>query len=418
MRRLALLSTLIPVLLGTQSVQAASWLDNRFRVDPTIKQVAFVVERETENQNVVLVRPDGEKYYPWRHPDNVAWHEEPGRDIITIENPMPGPWQAVGRVSDKNQVKVLSNLKLDVAPLPERLYQSESYKFTARLTQDGELLTDRDFLDSVKMSVNFYEYVDEPETQSEDALPTPLSLGEFADDGLKLDEAPGDGVFTVALPVHIQPGRYRVKITSGNGIFLRTHEQQVMVYPPPVLSTFIQARAQEGAHQLVVTSEEGMIEPGSVSVHVEQEAPDGSVTVSQEQSQPETTNLNVAVPNLHQPGSYAWSGWLYATDTYKKRPLVFPLEKSHFAITSVLQLDKNLAEYRARQEEKARLEAEKQRLEEQLAARRQAWKMILAGNGVMVLMALVFVMLRKRRTKSVAAEPEAPKLEIPPDMKV
>ncbi|GAB6264372.1 TIGR03503 family protein [Photobacterium sp. R1] len=418
MRRLALLSTLIPALLGTQSVQAASWLDNRFRVDPTVKQVAFVVERETKNQNVVLVRPDGVKYYPWRHPDNVAWHEESGMDIITIENPMPGPWQAVGRVSQHNQVKVLSNLKLDVAPLPERLYQNESYKFTARLTQDGELLKERDFLDRVKMSVNFYEYVDQPETLAEDSLPTPLSLGEFADDGLGLDEAPGDGVFTVALPVDIQPGRYRVKITSGNGIFLRTYEQEVLVYPPPLLSAFIQARTAEESHQLVVTSDEGMIVPGSLSAHVEQEAPDGSVTVSQDQAEPEATSLEITVPNLQKPGSYAWSGWLYATDTFQQRPLVFPLQKSHFAITSVLQLDKNLEEFKARQEEKARLEEEKRRLEEQIAARSQVWKLILGGNGVIVLIAAVWVLLRRRRNKPAVPESDSTKLEIPPDMKV
>ncbi|MDO6708470.1 TIGR03503 family protein [Photobacterium sp. 1_MG-2023] len=418
MRRLALLSTLIPALLGAQSASAASWLDNRFRVDPTIKQVAFVVERETKNQNVVLVRPDGVKYYPWRHPDNVAWHEEAGMDIITIENPMPGPWQAVGKVSTKNQVKVLSNLKLDVATLPERFYQTETYKFTARLTQDDQLLTDRDFLDRVKMSVYFYEYVDDPEALAEDALPTPLKLGEFSDDGLELDEAPGDGVFTVALPIEIQPGRYRVKMTSGNGIFLRTYEQEVMVYPPPLLPSFIQARNTEENHTLVVTSDEGMIQPGSLSVHLDQEAPDGSVTVSQEQAAPDATRLEASVPNLLNPGSYAWSGWLYATDTYQQRALVFPMQKSHFAITSVLHLDKNLAEYRAQQEEKARLEEEKRRLEAQLAARSQTWNMILGGNAVIVLLAAVWVFLRRRRHRSAASEQDEPRLEIPPDMKV
>ncbi|MBF4376737.1 TIGR03503 family protein, partial [Vibrio anguillarum] len=54
-----------------------SLLDNRFRVDPTISQITFVVYREKSSQPVVLVRPDGKKYYAWQHSDNVRWYQEP-----------------------------------------------------------------------------------------------------------------------------------------------------------------------------------------------------------------------------------------------------------------------------------------------------------------------------------------------------
>lgn len=80
-----------------------SLLDNRFRVDPTISQITFVIYRENNSQPVVLVRPDGKKYYAWRKPDNVRWYEEPAMDIISIDNPMPGPWQAVGKVSPRQK---------------------------------------------------------------------------------------------------------------------------------------------------------------------------------------------------------------------------------------------------------------------------------------------------------------------------
>ncbi len=41
------------------SESAMSLLDNRFRVDPTIEQITFLVYREQSSQPVVLVRPDG-----------------------------------------------------------------------------------------------------------------------------------------------------------------------------------------------------------------------------------------------------------------------------------------------------------------------------------------------------------------------
>lgn len=49
-------------------------------------------------------------------------------DIISIENPMPGPWQAIGKITPENKVKILSNLTLSVDTLPKKLYQSETLK--------------------------------------------------------------------------------------------------------------------------------------------------------------------------------------------------------------------------------------------------------------------------------------------------
>ena len=49
------------------------------------------------------------------------------------------------------------------------------------------------------------------------------------------------------------PGKYTVKVSSSNGIFLRTVEQEVLVYPPPINASFIQGRGQEEAHQVVIS---------------------------------------------------------------------------------------------------------------------------------------------------------------------
>ncbi|WP_273857458.1 TIGR03503 family protein [Photobacterium sp. GSS17] len=400
MKRLSWLIGLLPVLSWASDDAAMSWLDNRFRVDPTIKQVSFVVKREQSSHSVVLVRPDGQKYYAWRHPDNVSWYEEPGMDIISIENPMPGPWQAVGKVTPTNQVKVLSDLQLQVATLPSRLYQSETLKFTARLTQNGQPLTMRDFLDRVKLSVVFYEYIENVESLPKESQPSPIPLGEFADDGLGFDEVPGDGVFTVALPVELQPGKYRVSLSSGNGIFLRTVEQEVLVYPPPLRASFIQGRGRHEYHQIVVDAEEGAIKPGSLAAHIEQVSFDGTRTISQQAALSDEVDLKVWLPNGKKPGRYTWSGWLYATDNFNNRELIFKLPESHFAVMAELQLDRNLESFREQQEAKAKQAEIAQMEAEREAARSKAWKMIAAANlGVIGLVALLVVLWRKWRAK-------------------
>ncbi|MGF1688249.1 TIGR03503 family protein [Photobacterium japonica] len=400
MKRLWWLVMLLPLWSWASSLSETSWLDNRFRVDPTVKQVSFVVKRDSQSNAVVIVRPDGHKYYAWRHPEHVAWYEEPGIDIISIENPMPGPWQAIGSITPTNKIVVLSDLTLSVDDLPDRVYQSETIKFTARLSHDGQPLTLRDFLDRVKLSVVFYEYVENVETLPKEALPVPISQGEFVDDGRQFDEFPGDGVFTVAMQVDLPPGKYRVRISSGNGIFLRTQEQVLLVYPPPLHANFIQGRGNNERHQVVVTAEDGAIKPGSLAAHITQVSADGSVTISQQASLPDEGSLKVWLPNGELPGRYTWSGWLYATDNFSDRELIFRLPESHFAVMAELQLDRNLAYFREQQAEKARL-AEIARLEvEQAAARSKAVKIIMALNlAVIVLVIGGVVLWRKRRVK-------------------
>ncbi|MGF1760594.1 TIGR03503 family protein [Photobacterium sagamiensis] len=405
LQRLLLLVMLLPVLSWAKESTAMSWLDNRFRVDPTVDQVSFMVQREKQSSAVVLVRPDGTKYYPWRHPENVSWYEEPEMDIISIENPMPGPWQAVGKITPNNQVKILSNLKLEIDDLPSRLYQSETLKFTARLKQDGNLLTLRDFLDRIKLTVVFYEYVENVELLPKDALPGPIKLGEFADDGLGLDEEPGDGIFTVALPVETLPGKYRVKITSSNGIFLRTVEQEVLVYPPPLTVSFIQGRDRNESHEVAVTAEEGTLVPGSFAAHIEQKDPEGHVTISQGHAQVDEDGLRVPIPHGKIPGRYSWSGWLYATDTLSERELIFKLPKNNFAVVAELQLDKNLEVFRSQQEAKAQAEEQRRKDEEQKAARSKAMKIVLGSNLAVILLVVIGVFLwRKRQVKKALAE--------------
>lgn len=404
-RLFLLLVMLLPALSWAQESTAMSWLDNRFRVDPTVDQVSFMVQRKKPSRAVVLVRPDGIKYYPWRHPENVSWYEAPEMDIISIENPMPGPWQAIGKITPNNQVKVLSNLKLDVDNLPSRLYQSETLKFTARLNQGGKLLTFRDFLDRIKLIVVFYEYVENVKLLPKEAQPAPIVLGEFADDGLGLDEKPGDGIFTVALPVEILPGKYRVKISSGNGIFLRTVEKEVLVYPPPMTVSFIQGRDRSEPHQLAVTAEDGTLVPGSFAAHIEQEDPEGQITISQGYAQADENGLRVPIPNREKPGRYSWSGWLYATDNLNERELIFKLPKSHFAVMAELQLDKNLEVFRSQQAAKARAKEQRHKDEEQEAARSNALKIMLGSNLVIILLVVIGVIVwRKRQVKKALAE--------------
>ncbi|EGQ7686142.1 TPA: TIGR03503 family protein [Vibrio parahaemolyticus] len=394
------------------SESAMSLLDNRFRVDPTIEQITFLVYREQSSQPVVLVRPDGKKYYAWGSYDNVRWYQEPSLDIISVDNPMPGPWQAVGKVTPKNNIRFISHLKLSTDVFPNRLYNGEALKFTARLTSDDKPLVLRDFLDRVNLRVTFTKFVENEDELIKEARPVPMIIGEFSDDGRGLDEQAGDGVFTVQLPIEVEPGKYRARITSGNGVFLRAQEQVILVYPNPVSRTFIQSRSPEKPHQLVVSGEQGMIAPGSIAVNVEQNAPDGFITYSQGQVSQDGMKTTLNLDNDPELGKYSWRGEIFATDFATQRALVFPIQEQTFSVVDEVDLEAARIAKEAELAEQRRIEMEKRIIAEREAERKRSMIIIAVGNVVMLLIAIVaWIVWRKLKAKR-QAMPEM-QLEVP-----
>ncbi|WP_162045761.1 TIGR03503 family protein [Vibrio taketomensis] len=390
-----------------------SLLDNRFRVDSSINQITFVIYRADKSQPVVLVRPDGHKYYSHRHPDNVRWYQEPSMDIVSIDKPMPGPWQAIGKVTPKNKITLISHLKLSADTLPARLFQSEELKFTARLTSDGKPMVLRDFLDRVKLKVTFTRYVENEDSLIKEARPVPIEIGEFADDGRGLDEKAGDGVFTVKLPISTQPGKYRVRITSGNGVFLRAQEQEVLVYPNPIETSFIQSRQEGKPHQIIFVGEQGMIAPGSLAAHIEHnDNYDVMDVVEAAAATAEAMKVDVTIPSSMNIGQYSWTGEVYATEMGSGRELIFPLSEHTYSVIK----DIDLAETRRLQElerlKQAKLLEEKRIEQARAEQRRNSMILIVVGNLIVLLLGFVtWFVLRKIKAKK-ATIPEM-QLEMP-----
>ncbi|WP_038891866.1 TIGR03503 family protein [Vibrio campbellii] len=394
------------------SESAMSLLDNRFRVDPTIEQITFLIYREQSSQPVVLVRPDGKKYYAWGTYDNVRWYQEPSLDIISVDKPMAGPWQAVGKVTPKNNIRLISHLKLSTDVFPNRLYHNEALKFTARLTSDDKPLVLRDFLDRVNLRVTFTKFVENEDELIKEARPVPMVIGEFADDGRGLDEKAGDGVFTVQLPIDVEPGKYRARITSGNGVFLRAQEQVVLVYPSPITRTFIQSRHADQPHQLVVSGEQGMITPGSIAVNVEQEAPDGFISYSQGQVSADGTKTTLKMDNDPELGKYSWHGEVFATDLATKRSLVFPIKEQSFSVVDEVDLEAARLAKEAEIAEQRRIEMEKRIIAEREAERKRSMIIIAIGNVIALILVILFWIIWSKLKAKRQAMPEM-QLEVP-----
>ncbi|MDM5151969.1 TIGR03503 family protein [Aeromonas salmonicida] len=238
-------------------------LDNRFRIDYGVKEITFIVTRKPGTSSVILVRPDGSKLYVGKvTPPEVGWLALKDHDLITIRDPMPGPWQAIGEVDPDNRVRILSNIKLETEQLPTQLYQGEVIKLKSWLLIDDAPPKDGYYLTDLGMTVKLQRFNDDTQ-QGEPILDE--VLGHYLDDGKGLDEVPGDGVMTAEALLDVPAGKYRALYSTGNQVFSRAKSQDVLVYPLPVNFTLTPPSQEAGARlSFLIDGDE--LDPASVVV--------------------------------------------------------------------------------------------------------------------------------------------------------
>ena len=238
-------------------------LDNRFRIDYGVKEITFIIKRKPGTPSVILVRPDGSKLYVGKvTPPEVGWLALKDQDLITVRNPMPGPWQAIGEVDPDNRVRLLSDIRLESESLPTRLYQGERVKLQSRLLIDGAAPGAGYYLSDLGMTVKLQQFNDA--AQSGEPI-VEETLGHYLDDGKGLDEVPGDGVLTAEAVLDVPAGKYRALYSTGNQVFSRAQSQQVLLFPWPLSYTLDAPSGDIGARlSLLIDADE--LEPASVVI--------------------------------------------------------------------------------------------------------------------------------------------------------
>lgn len=395
-------------------------LQNRFRIDSSVKQAAFMIYRTKRSSPIVLVDPDGNKLHPWDAPDNIAWYTEDSMDIVIIENPKPGPWQALGSVSKKNKIRILSDVRLNVEKFPEHFYQDEVFKFTAKLTEEGRAVQIYDFIERVKLGVEFTAVIGADEFESKTAKEKKkifqrgnAVLGEFEDNGADYDEVAGDGTFTAEMYIDVEPGKYEANILSENGVFLRAVKQSVLVYPAPYTIDFKKGKNLDPSvlHFVPYIID---VDPLSLAVHIDIRDPTGDITsvevIKESKDNPdEGKDLVVNFPKPLIYGTYSWEGWLYGTDT-NKREFVIKLNRHKYEVINSIDLAR--AEAARLKELKQRKEEQRLRILAETEARKSRLIWIIGISVIVLILGAIggFMFMRKRK-RSLELEEQTPETE-------
>lgn len=299
-----------------------SLLDNRFRIDPQTEQVTIILNHPNNPQKIVLVQPDGSKLYAERHPaETVAWLSGPDQDIITIQTPMPGPWQAIATLHGNNRIKLLSPLTLQVEKLPLKIYQFEYLTTHVSLLQDSQVIRNKHYLVNARFSVSL--------TGDASQL-----IALYKDDGQNYDSLPFDGKLSTHLYIDLLPGRYLLNIKTKNNIFLRSYNEDVVVFPSPIITRIQQVEDKITQVKLTFLLDELEIDPNSVTIDAliknENNGTSEQLIIHLADEDIIDSKMTMTLPLTAQ--LYLFSAKVFATST-DGREIIFELPQQHFELT-------------------------------------------------------------------------------------
>lgn len=372
-------------------------LDNRFRIDYGVKEITFIVTRKPGTPSVILVRPDGSKLYVGKvTPPDVGWLALKDQDLITIRDPMPGPWQAIGEVDPDNRVRLLSNIRLETDQLPTQLYQGERVKLKSWLLIDDAPPKAGYYLTDLGMTVRLQRFND---AKQEGEPIVDEVLGHYRDDGKGLDEVPGDGIMTAEAVLDVAAGKYRAMYSTGNQVFSRARYQDVLIYPLPVNYTLAPPSQEFGAKlSFLIDADE--LDPASVVIEGKATNTVGaSMAFNAVATEP---RVEVDLSAIKEVGQYEVTATLFGT-TRLGREIQVTLPVKSFNIFPVLAAEPSAAS--AASETSAAV-PNQVKFEEKQSSGGLIW--LLGGVGILLVLlgGVGFILLQKRRAlkKAMAAQ--------------
>ncbi len=368
-------------------LETASELKNRFRIDHMVDNMTLLVEREYGSAPVVIVLPDGSKWYANRHPETVKWVDGITGDIIYIESPMPGPWQLVGKVVPGSTLKKLSKLEIEVQPLPQPLFQGEQVKIVAQLMGDAQRvrMPGLDFL--VEWTAHF---VSKHRAGDENFAAGDIIVGSYKDNGEDYDEKPDDGVFTSNLNVKQPWGDYEFVVQARNNVFERQISFPFRLSPRPInLEVITPDDPLTGQWKIMLHVDSAVLQLAETHFSFELVGPAGlqlPLTVNG-LTEPDS---ELDLPTVTEFGSYRIKGFV-ATTTITGREIVLDLPELFFNLIQPPEPPPSA-------EELAAVAAQKAAEEEELA-KKDAMFWIITINAILLVLGVVgLIVWRKRQS--------------------
>ncbi|MBQ0724122.1 MAG: VWA domain-containing protein [Cycloclasticus sp.] len=126
---------------------------NKFIVDDAVREFTAVVFRKKGFGSTQLDDPEGLDFGRGSKRYGVTWHNEKKFDIVTVTDPMEGEWRLIAAADPDNEVFITTNLQMAVDEMPKEIYAGLNTRVKMLLTSKTQLLTNSNFLNTIKASV-------------------------------------------------------------------------------------------------------------------------------------------------------------------------------------------------------------------------------------------------------------------------
>lgn len=388
------------------------YFDNRFRIDEQLEEVTLIFYRRRGSKPVILVRPDGSKIrVNHNFADKVQWFDDSTFDMIKIKSPMVGPWQVIGAVQPNSKIMVVSEIRLEVTPLPELILQGETLKVEGRIFNGERPIDNPSFNDVIELNVDFYS----TNNSSYDNFGAePVKLSSFRDDGYDLDERARDSVFTGEFELYFSPGEWEPIYSVKMPLTTRKLRQTpIIVHKNPITISVETTQDVDSSHRVTFAIDKSFVDPQSILLQ-------GKVTFPDRQQKPFSALEKKELFRSHdipftEPGMYRIKVDVFG-ETIKGREFRATVPEFSFKVEHIADIDpaglsenvKRLTPEQKAAQAKANAKIEAEKLaqakivqEAEIAAQQQQtlWY-IIAGNVIVIIIAtLIFILMRRKKSK-------------------
>ncbi|MBT4520468.1 MAG: VWA domain-containing protein [Halieaceae bacterium] len=167
---------------------------SRFQIDDSVREFTALVFFDNQSTSLSLAGPSGNRYHPDRQVDHIEWFITPQFALVTVAKPLHGEWQLVMPEGARGRVTVISDLRIEVDPLPHSLPAGKRTELGLRLRDKGQVLKKEEVLELFAISLEIVDPAGETEVI----------------DVSSLYPVPSDGEFRIAVPAFEHPGRYEL----------------------------------------------------------------------------------------------------------------------------------------------------------------------------------------------------------------
>lgn len=169
---------------------------NIFLIDDSVDQFTALVFYDQPATEVTLISPGEDEYHPGEARDGVEWFRSSQFALVTVTEPERGAWTLAVPDGARSRVSVISDLQLEVDPLPNSLPADRVTELGIRLRDSGEVITSEELMQLFAISVVI--------TGPDDFSETIDVTGSYP--------LPATGEYRVSIPAFERGGRYQLLV--------------------------------------------------------------------------------------------------------------------------------------------------------------------------------------------------------------